>query len=167
MRFLIERGAQLNARDKDENVINAIAWNVPQAMEEFEKLLDTGITMNKDEAIITLNFTKIFQIDKMKEETLETSLFSDLDQSQFKELIEHPLCLVFIHQVLFKKLLWYYVFFIMVPHWLFSTIYSFYCGVFFGYLCVPKNNSSRWDLLERIPCVDVDMDSNEVYWSFH
>lgn len=162
MRFLIQRGAQLNARDREDNVINVINQNVPRAMEEFDTRLDTGITMKKDEAIITLDFTKIFRIDKMKEDTLETSLFSDLSQSQFKELIEHPLCQTFLNKKFDKKVIWYFVFFIMVPHMIFSTIYSLYSGVFFGYLCVPKNTSGVWNLLEKIPCDDVDMNSTEV-----
>ena len=133
-------------------------------MEEFEKLLNTGITMEKDEATITLDFTKIFQRDKMKDDTLETSLFADLSQSQFKELIEHPLCQTFLFKKFDKKVIWYFVFFIMVPHMMFSTIYSLYSGVFFGYLCVPKNTSRRGNLTERIPCVDLDMNSTEVSW---
>ena len=133
-------------------------------MEEFEKLLNTGITMEKDEATITLDFTKIFQRDKMKDDTLETSLFADLSQSQFKELIEHPLCQTFLFKKFDKKVIWYFVFFIMVPHMMFSTIYSLYSGVFFGYLCVPNNTSRRGNLTERIPCVDLDMNSTEVSW---
>ena len=162
MRFLIKRGAQLNARDKEDNVISVINQNVPRAMEEFDTRLDTGITMKKDEATINLDFTKIFQRDKMKEDTLETSLFSDLSKSQFKELIEHPLCQTFLNKKFDKKVIWYFVFFIMLPHMVFSTIYSLYSGVFFGYLCLPKNTSSRWDWLEKIPCDDVDTDSTEV-----
>ena len=133
-------------------------------MEEFENLLDTGITMEKNEATITLDFRKIFQREKMKDDTLETSLFSDLSQSHFKELIEHPLCQTFLFKKFDKKVIWYFVFFIMLPHMMFSTIYSLYSGVFFGYLCVPKNTTSTWILSERIPCVDVEMDSKEVAW---
>ena len=116
MRFLIQRGAQLNARAEDDNVIKAINQHVPRAMEEFEQLLDTGITMEKDKAIITLDFTKIFQRDKMKDDTLETSLFSDLSKSQFRELIEHPLCQTFLKDK-FNMVIWYFVF---------SVIYSLY-----------------------------------------
>ena len=42
MRFLIQRGAQLNTRNKEDNVIDVISKKVPRAMEEFSKLLDTG-----------------------------------------------------------------------------------------------------------------------------
>ena len=162
MRFLIKRGAQLNARDKEDNVISVINQNVPRAMEEFDTRLDSGISMEKDEAIITLDFTKIFQRDKMREDTLETSLFSDLSQSQYPGLIEHPLCQTFLTKKFDKKVIWYFVFFIMVPHIIFSTIYSLYSGVFFGYLCLPKSTSSRWDLLEKIPCDNVGLNSTKV-----
>ena len=162
VRFLIKRGAQLNARDKEDNVISVINQNVPRAMEEFDTRLDTGISMKKDEAIITLDFTKIFQREKMREDTLETSLFSDLSQSQYQWLIEHPLCQTFLNKKFDKKVIWYFVFFIMVPHIIFSTIYSLYSGVFFGYLCLPKSTSSRWDFSEKIPCDDVGLESTKV-----
>ena len=131
-------------------------------MEEFEKLLDTGISMKKDEAIITLDFTKIFHREKMQEDTLETSLFSDLSKSQFSELIEHPLCQTFLNWKFDKTVILYFVFFIMVPHMMFSTIYSLYSGVFFGYLCVPNNTNSRWNWTEKIDCVDVEENSKQV-----
>ena len=156
MRFLIQRGAQLNARNDEDNVIKAISKNVPRAMEEFSKLLDSGITMEEDKAIIHLDFTKIFMREKMKEDTLPTSLFFDLSQTPFKHLLEHPLCLTFL-QNKFNMVIWYFVFFIMVPHFIFSVIYSFYSGLLFGILC-PMNDTdqSRWDPDEDIPCGPID-----------
>ena len=152
MRFLIQKGAQLNARNGEDSVINVISKNVPRAMEEFGKRLDSGITMEKDKAIIDLDFTKIFDGGKMDEDTLQTSLFYDLSQTQFKYLIEHPLCQTFL-QNKFNMVIWYFVFFIMVPHFVFSVIYSLYSGLIFGHLC-PMNDTdeSRWDPDEDIPC---------------
>ena len=152
VKFLIQRGAQLNARNEEENVINAISRNVPLAMEEFGKLLDSGITMEKHKAIIHLDFTKIFRRDKMDEDTLQTSLFFDLSQTPFKYLIEHPLCQTFLKDK-FNRVIWYFVFFIMVPHFIFSVNYSLYSGLIFGHLChMNDTDESRWDFDENIPC---------------
>ena len=157
MRFLIQRGAQLNTRNKEDNVIDVISKKVPRAMEEFSKLLDTGITMEKDKATINLDFTKIFQRHKMNEEdTLPTSLFLDLSQTPFRDLIEHPLCQTFLQNKL-NKVVWYFVFFIMLPHFLFSLVYSFYSGFIFGHLCAMNStdNNRRWEWDQDIPCRDM------------
>ena len=152
VRFLIQSGAQLNARNKEDNVINAISKNVPWAMDEFKKLLDSGITIDRDKAIIHLDFTKIFLREKMKQDTLETSLFFDLSQTQFKDLIAHPLCQTFIED----KWIWNFVFFIMLPHFIFSLIYSFHSGLLFGYLCEMNDTDGRWEAAEEIPCGPID-----------
>ena len=151
MRFLIQRGAQLNARNDENNVISVISKNVPRAMEEFGKRLDSGITMEKDKAIIHLDFTKIFLREKMKQDTLQTSLFYDLSQTPFKDLITHPLCQTFLKDK-FKKVIWYFVFFIMLPHFIFAVIYSIYSGLIFGHLCPMNDTDSRWEWMEEIPC---------------
>ena len=126
-------------------------------MEEYRTLLDQGITMETDEATITLDFTKIFQRNKMDEETTQMSLFMDLGLSPFKDLIEHPLCHTFLHKQ-FNKVIWYFVLFMLLPHLIFCTVYSLYCGVFFGYLCVPGDTEEyqRWDLYREIPCRQLD-----------
>ena len=155
MRFLIQKGAQLNARNGEESVINVISKNVPRAMEEFGKRLDSGITMEKDKAIIDLDFTKIFDGGKMDEDTLQTSLFYDLSHTQFKDLIEHPLCQTFLKDK-FNMVIWYFVFFIMVPHFVFSVIYSLYSGLIFGHLCPMNDTDSRWEMMEEIPCGRID-----------
>ena len=155
MRFLIQSGAQLNARNDKNNVINAITKKVPRAMEEFVKRLDSGITMEEDNATIHLDFTKIFQRDKMDEDTLQTSLFFDLSQTPFKSLIEHPLCQTFLKDK-FNRVIWYFVFFIMVPHFIFSVIYSFYSGFIFGHLCHMNDTNGRWEWMEDIPCGEMD-----------
>ena len=155
MRFLIQRGAQLNARNKEDNVINAISKNVPRAMEEFSKLLDKGITMEEEQATINLDFTKIFRRDKMDDDTVPTSLFLDLSLTSFTDLIEHPLCMTFLKNK-FNKVIWSFVFFIMVPHFLFSLIYSFYSVFVFGHLCAMNDTDGRWYLNEDIPCGDIN-----------
>ena len=155
VRFLIQKGAQLNARNEEDCVLNAICRNVPLAMEEFRKLLDSGITMEKDKAIIHLDFTKIFLREKMKQDTLQTSLFVDLSRTPFKDLIEHPLCQTFLKDK-FNKVIWYFVFFIMMPHFIFSLNYSLYSGLIFGYLCHMNDTDRRWKWLEEIPCMQVE-----------
>ena len=163
VRFLIQRGAQLNARNKEDNVINAISRNVPLAMEEFRKRLDAGIVMEKNSATINLDFTKIFQRDKMDEETVPTTLFQDLSQTSFTDLIEHPLCLTFLRNK-FRKVIWSFVFFIMLPHFLFSLIYSSYGVYIFGHLCIMNNTDGRWKWNQAIPCRD--MTNTEVSLGF-
>ena len=120
-------------------------------------MIQSGITLEKDKATINLDFTKIFRRDRMKEEdTLPTSLFLDLSQTPFRDLIEHPLCQTFL-QNKFNKVVWYFVFFIMVPHFLFSLIYSFYSGFIFGHLCAinASDNDRRWEWNQDIPCRDM------------
>ena len=125
-------------------------------MEEFSKQLDEGIKMDENKATITLDFTKILLREKMKEDTLLTSLFLDLSKTPFKDLIEHPLCQAFL-QNKFNEVIWYFVFFIMMPHFVFCLIYSLYSGYIFGQLC-PMNDEdqSRWDWDENIPCGTID-----------
>ena len=123
-------------------------------MEEFSKRLDTGITMEKDTATINLDFTKIFQRDKMDKDTVPTSLFLDLSQTSFTDLIEHPLCQTFLKNK-FKKVIWSFVFLIMLPHFLFSLIYSIYSVFLFGHLCALNDTDGRWEWNQTIPCRDM------------
>ena len=116
-RLLISRGALLNSSD----VMTSIAQNVPRAMEEFRKRLDEGITLDKDKAIISLDHDMIFQRNKMEETVTEMSLFLSLGESPFKDFIEHPLCQSYLYSK-FKKVIWFFVIALMMPHFLFSGL---------------------------------------------
>ena len=119
-RHLISRGAQLNCHDSEgESVWSTIVKNVPRAMEEYEKYLDEGISLCDDKATMTLDYGKIFKRSKMGSLTTEMTLFKHLGDSPFKQLIEHPLCHSFL-QNKFKKVKWFFVLILLVPHFLFS-----------------------------------------------
>ena len=86
---------------------------------------------------------------------MQTSLFFDLSQTHFKDLIAHPLCQAFLEDKC-KKEIWYFVIFIMVPHFVFSLIYSIYSGALLGHLCAMNDTDGRWELTEEIPCGQID-----------
>ena len=92
-------------------------------MEEYKKRLDDGITLDKDKAVITLDYNKISQRSTVKGATTEMSLFLSLGYSPFKDFIEHPLCRSFLHNK-FKNVIWYFVVILMLPHFLFSGMFG-------------------------------------------
>jgi len=152
--YLISRGAELNSStDVERSLLTSIAQNVPRAMEEFRKRLDEGITLDRDRAVISLDHDKIFKRDQMEENITDMSLFLSLSDSPFEDIIEHPLCQTFLCSK-FKKVTLFFVIAMMLPHFLFSVIFSVYCGILFGYLCVPedKDFEDRFNLSSNIAC---------------
>ena len=106
----------------ERSLLTSIAQNVPRAMEEFRKRLDDGITLDRDRAVISLDHGKIFQRNKMEENITEMTLFLSLGDSPFKDFIEHPLCQSFLYSK-FKKVIWFFVIALMMPHFLFSGLH--------------------------------------------
>ena len=162
--------------------------NVPRAVEEYRKYLDEGITLHKDKAIITLDYSRIFRKDKMEGATKDMTLFQALADSPFKDLIEHPLCQCYLHNK-FRKVIWFFVLILLFPHFFFSgnqyststarcklqclAVFSVYSGLLFGYLCAPPKDAQpeeRWDFNQEIECKrvvrDKDLNSVDVFTRF-
>ena len=58
----------------------------------------------------------------MEENITEMTLFLSLGDSPFKDFIEHPLCQSFLYSK-FKKVIWFFVIALMMPHFLFSGLH--------------------------------------------
>ena len=153
----------IHHRRLDSLFFRTISIIVPRAMEGFRERLDTGITlecgvltaMERGERI-KLDFTKIFDTrDEKDPENLQIFLLQELFWTPFKHLLEHPLCHAFLHNK-YQKFKHLYLFFIMLPHVIFSLICSFYSGVMFGYLCAPNDPDNRWKWTEDVPCKQTD-----------
>eukprot|EP00092_Neocalanus_flemingeri_P028468 GFUD01030913.1.p1 GENE.GFUD01030913.1~~GFUD01030913.1.p1 ORF type:complete len:752 (+),score=115.18 GFUD01030913.1:114-2369(+) len=157
--FLISRNAQMNSRDNQNcSVVQTISKKLPQSMEEFSKHLDSGIVLEKNDlnrdASITLNFTKLLDRKKFTEDTHDITLFSELVMSPFRDYVEHPLCHAFLY-LKYQQVKWLFIMFIMTPHLIFSVVHSIYCGLLFGLLCAPDEETAseeRWNWKKEIPC---------------
>ena len=123
--FLISKGAQMNAKDNDDvSALKTIVSKAPVAMEEYEKKLDTGITLSTDETKIELDFSKIYDKNKLQPFVDEMSMFQDLSKSPFKDYIEHPLCQTFLHDQ-FNRVKYFFYGGVLVPHLIFSGNFYF------------------------------------------
>ena len=139
---------------------------VPRAMEGFRDRLDSGITLEcgwpskkiESGELIELDFTKIFDTqDEEDPENLQIFLLNELFRfrTSFKHLLEHPLCCAFLENK-YQKFFKLYLFCIMLPHIIFSLIFSFYCGVMFGYLCAPNDKDNSWKWNEEVKCLETE-----------
>ena len=161
VKYLMSAGALLSTHDDDDvSVIETISTKTPTAMEEFRDQLNSGIKYDKENCTIQLDFSKIVGV-KMEGGNIVT-LFQDLADSSFKDIIEHPLIHCYISDM-FKTVKIIFIVAILLPHLIYSTIFSVYAGIIFGDLCKPgKNESSekdRWDWGSNITCKQPSTDN--------
>ena len=82
--------------DKNDNsIIMDMTRNAPRALEEFNKMLDDGLTI--DGSTITLDFSKIFVKGTEDSNIDEMMLIEEISSSPFKHTIDHPLIQTFLH----------------------------------------------------------------------
>ena len=100
-------------------------------MEAFEERLDDGITMEKDDNTISLDFSKIFGDNKgiNSIEEHEMLLFRDLAQAPkpIQNTLEHPLCQAFLYDT-FRNVMMFFIFGSLLPQFLITGM-QYVCNV--------------------------------------
>ena len=111
----------MNATDHDGiSALKTIISKAPMAMEEYKNKLDTGIVVSNDETKIELDFSKIYDKNKLKSHVDEMSMFQDLTKTPFKDFIEHPLCQTYLHDQ-FNRVKYLFYGGALLPHLIFSS----------------------------------------------
>ena len=117
---LISLGARMIGQDNDEkSIIEDMTKYTPTALEEFNLMLDDGITRNG--STITLDFSKVYVKDTENSNTDEMMLIEQIAESPFKDTIEHPLIQTFLHDK-FRRVKLLYFLFMLLPALLFASM---------------------------------------------
>ena len=108
--------------DKNDNsIIMDMTRNAPRALEEFNKMLDDGLTI--DGSTITLDFSKIFVKGTEDSNIDEMMLIEEISSSPFKDTIDHPLIQTFLHDK-FRRVKPFYIIFQLLPYLVFASKFS-------------------------------------------
>ena len=127
-KFLISMGARMISYDKNDNsIIMDMTRRTPRALEEFNKMLDDGLTM--DGSTITLDFSKIFVKGTEDSNIDEMMLIEEISSSPFKDTIDHPLIQTFLHDK-FRRVKPFYIIFQLLPYLVFASKFS-HCNLEF------------------------------------
>ena len=114
--------------DKNDNsIIMDMTRRTPRALEEFNKMLDDGLTM--DGTTITLDFSKIFVKGTEDSNIDEMMLIEEISSSPFKHTIDHPLIQTFLHDK-FRRVKPFYIIIQLLPYSLFASK-SFFLALHF------------------------------------
>ena len=101
------------------SIIEDMTRFTPTALEEFNSMLDDGISRNG--STITLDFSKIYVKDTENSNTDEMMLIEQIAESPFRETIEHPLIQTFL-QDKFRKVKLFYILFELLPYLIFASM---------------------------------------------
>ena len=167
--FLIWKGADVGMKENSGlSALHMISKYVPECLKTYEKRLDAGIDIqsifpekestyadfNSKEEInpyFQLNFRNISTEIEPCGSTQVYIELQKLNSTMSEKIIEHPLSQAYLH-IKWNKIKYFYIFFNIIPHLIFSLIHSAYILHAFVYLCKPLTEVNRWNLNQVISC---------------
>ena len=130
-------------------------------MEALKSHMDEGVYIEDSgvDTEICLNFAKLnlpeFSLNKNTGKT--ANLFLTIAEHQVENsLIEHPLTQAYLFKK-FKQVKWIF-YFLMVSHFVFSVVFSIYCGLLFSFSCRPDPKETENERKVIFTTIDCEME---------